>query len=514
MRASLLAPCLIALLGAAPQEAADSNPIDDWFRNAWRHEGHSPAPAADDFTFLRRATLDLCGRLPAPDEVRAFAADKSPDKRARLLDRHLASDECADFLADVWLDILVDHVLTNQDFARADMGPFKGWLRACFYENVPYDRMVRALLSDRGSRREFPAVNFALKHLGADPLPVKLSVMSARLFLGRDIRCAQCHDDPYGALTQEEFWSYVEFFRPLRAGPQLVELKNPGRANPRDDFHELQPPSGPVFLDGRKPDPAKRLGEALADLTLNDPTRAFAKAFIDRTWRHFFGRRLAPAKPSAAGLPGLLDALAARFERDGFSVRKLLRLIVRSEPYQLSSAGKEDLRKRYAVGPLKTMGPVQYFRVFTDLFTLRELHAQMYEKVEKSEVAGQQFKDPTVMQLMFYAWAQELLLPRGRDPEEVEGTGTARMAMKFMNNRRIQDMISGYWGRLKQVCDRKSKTSDRIEELHLLMVGRYPTDAERRELAKFAGNPAVFERRPFEDIFWMLLNSSEFIFNH
>ncbi len=505
---------ILALLClAAPQEPTAAAPIDAHFEAAWKAAGLVPTAVADDCTWLRRVSLDLLGRLPRPEEIRGFVADKDPAKRAKLVERHLASEECADFLADVWLDVLVDHAVSNQDFARADLGPFKLWLRSCFAEDVPYDRMVRALLSDRGPRRDKPAVNYSLKHLAADPLPVKLAVLSARHFLGRDLRCAQCHDDPFQSLTQEEFWGWVGFFRPLRNAGDLVELKEAPRAAKRDDFGELA--GVPArFLDGRSPDPAKRLGESLADLALSMEDNSVAKAFVDRAWKHFFGRRLAAEPPRSPGVPALLDRLAADFRRDGCRIRPLLRAIVSSRPYQLSSAGKDEDRKRYAAGPLKAMGAIQYFRVFTDLFTLHELHMKMYEQMEKSAIAGVQFKDPEVMRIMFYAWSQDLLLPRGRDPEAVEGIGTVRMAMKTMNNKRVQDMISGYWGRLKQVCEKRAKPAERIEELCLVMWGRFPTDDERREYAKFVGNPAYFDRKPIEDLFWVMLNSSEFLFNH
>src|SRR5688572_8522473 len=155
-----LAAVILLLAGASPQDVPTvaSNPIDAYFSGVWASKGVKPAGPADDLVFFRRLHLDLLGRGPSPDEIRAWMKDKTPDKRAKLIDRLVAADECSEFFADVWLDALIDHSMTYQDFLRTDVGPLRRWLRTSFHEDVPYDRIVRALLSDRGSRREYPAV--------------------------------------------------------------------------------------------------------------------------------------------------------------------------------------------------------------------------------------------------------------------------------------------------------------------------------------------------------------------
>ena len=492
-----------------------ANPIDAHFALKWKSEGLAPASPANDYDFHRRLTIDLLGRLPTPDEIRAHIADKKTDKRTRLIDRLLASEECAEFMADLWLDILVDHEVTQQDFARSDLGPFRNWLRARFFEDTPYPDIVRALLSDRGGRRAKPAVNFSLKHLGAEPLPVKLAVMSARLFSNRDIRCAQCHDHPFEPMTQEEFWGYVEFFRPLRNRGDLVEVASSSRGEPKAEFGELTD-CKPRFLDGRAPEEGDRLGAALAELTLTAKDRSSSRALVDRVWRHFFGRNIAPPNPKARGRRDLAEAIVTDFEQRGQSLRKLMRTIVTSQAYQLTSAGKDSDREAYAVGPLKLMGAVQFFNAFADIFNLHEMHQQMYKKVEESSVAGQQFKDPQVMKIMFTRWSQELLLPRGRDPEEAMAAGTVRMAIKFMNNKRTTGMMIAQWGLLAKIISKKSRPGDRVEELYLSLLGRPPSEQEKREYVEYldAGNNMVTgDYKKYEDILWVLVNSSEFLFN-
>ncbi|HEU4339111.1 MAG TPA: DUF1549 domain-containing protein [Planctomycetota bacterium] len=491
-----------------------SNPIDAYFSGVWNSKGVKPAGPADDIVFFRRLHIDLFGRGPSPDEIRAWMKDKAADKRAKLVDRMIAADECSEFFADVWLDALIDHSMTYQDFLRADVGPLRRWLRASFHEDVPYDRIVRSLLSDRGSRRDNPAVNFLLKHLNGDPVPVKLAVMSARLFLGRDIRCAQCHDHPFDELTQEEFWGYMEFFRPLRNAGDLVERPAPPTGMKRDDFGEMRDVK-PRFLDGRAPLPEKSLGQSLAELTLTTKDKECSRAFINRTWRHFFGKRLV-STPAEKNHDALAATLAERFEREEWSIRKLLKTIVTSKVYQLESKGKEAERILYAVGPLKPMGPLQFMKAYTDAFNLHEMHRRAYVKMENNPETGENLKDPEVLKVLFYTWARDLLLPHGRDPEEDPAYGTPRMAMKFMNNQRVQSMINATWkeGLLGQVLAKKSKPQERIEELTLALLGRPPTKWEKEEFGEHLKGRFTFVGEGYEDIFWVLLNSTEFLFVH
>jgi len=516
MKIAATAALVLALAGASPQETptVQGNPIDHYFSGLWNTKNLKPAGPAPDLIFFRRLHIDLYGRGPSPDEIRAWIKDKAPDKRAKLVDRMVANDECAEFFADLWLDALIDHSMTYQDFLRTDVGPLRRWLRTSFHEDLPYDRIVRALLSDRGSRRENPAVNFSLKHLNGDPVPVKLATMSARLFLGRDIRCAQCHDHPYTDFTQEEFWGYMEFFRPLRNAGDLVERPQPPRGPKRLDFGEMRDLQ-PRFLDGRTALPDKTLGQSLAELTLTTKDRECSRAFVERTWRHFFGKRLL-STPAEKNHDALAATLAERFEREEWSIRKLLRTILTSRVYQMDSKGKEADRALYAVGPLKPMGPLQFMNAYTNAFDLHDEHRRAYEKMTANPETGEQLKDPEVLKVLFYTWARDLLMPRGRDPEEDPAYGTPRMAMKFMNNQRMQSMINATWkdSLLGKILVKKTKPSERIEELTLAMLGRMPTTWEKQEFGEHLKERFTFVGEGYEDIFWVLLNSTEFLFIH
>ena len=137
--------------------------------------------------------------------------------------------------------------------------------------------------------------------------------------------------------------------------------------------------------------------------------------------------------------------------------------------------------------------------------------------LEKNPDAGEAFKDPEVLKILFYTWARDLLLPQGRDPEEDPAYGTPRMAMKFMNNQRLQSMINAYWkdGMLGKVLAKKATAPERVEELFLALLGRYPTKWEKNEFTGYIGKRPSFEgKQGYEDVFWVLLNSTEFLFVH
>jgi hypothetical protein len=399
---------------------------------------------ADDYAFLRRVTLDLTGRLPAPDDIRAFVKSRDREKR---IDALLASPEAALYHADLWMQWLIDHDFDNRDLYRMNnVSEFHAWLRASF--DRPFSETVRALLVQEG-----PAASFANKHhAGAEP-PVKLAVLSARLFLGRDIRCAQCHDHPSQKLTHEEFWGFTAFF-------------GEGRGGIRDHLGELRVP--PKFFDGRPPDGPPL--EALARFVDARP------ALAERYWKLFMGRKGHPAEIEKAETP-----------------RDLVRAIVARPEY------------RARKGPIKLMNSVQFMHAFAYVFDLEKAHRDMFEKAVKNEKTLPIFKDEQVMRLMFHKWSKEMILPKGQNPEDVQAHGTVRLSLKLMNNAKLQNYVYTGWGLLKRVLSKKVRAADRVEELFLAVLGR-PPSREERDLF------SVKDDASYEDIFWALVNSAEFIF--
>jgi hypothetical protein len=273
----------------------------------------------------------------------------------------------------------------------------------------------------------------------------------------------------------------------------------------REDFGEAF--LDPIFLDGRKPEPEEPRRDALARLALSMEGDAVAQTIVDRTWRLLFGHGLAKTRKEA-GRPELLKVLTDEFLKNNQDLRWLFRTIVSSRAYQLSSEGADAARREYAVGPLKMMNSVQFLRAWNHAFQWDTYFRQLYEK-DPSKAPF--FADPDVFWVGQTMQAKELLFPKGRDPEEFLAQGTDRLALKLMNNRDIQLLMIAQFGLVRKVMSRSEDPARRCEELFLQMVSRLPRAGERSrcvEHAKSTTNPY----HGWTDVFWMLFNSSEFIF--
>jgi len=509
---SAIAVVLACLLQApAPKAQPSSDPdLDGWFDAHWKKRDLKPAAPCDDAVFLRRVSLDLTGLVPPPEEVRSFLKSARKDKRAKKIDELLASPEAAEYFAHLWVQWLMGHDIDFRDLRRLDLGALCVWLKKAWTEDMPGDELVRAFLSSSGKLSENPAANFAAKHLNPGEPPAGLARASARLFLGRDLRCAQCHDHPFDAMTHEEFWQYAAFFRPLRAGNGTLDevpVRNPGTL--RDDLGEVF--AEPRFLDGRSLEPDETRSAGVARLFLTMEHDAVARALVDRYWRLYFGRPLLAGK-HGKGQPELLDLLTRSYHAGKDSLRSLTKAIVSCRAYQLSSEGPEAGREAYAAGPLKMMNTTQFMRVWNHAFQWEPYFRAQYEK-NPEKIAL--FKDPEVFWMVRTMQAKELLFPKGRDPEEVLSNGTDRLAIKLMNNRDIQLLMVSQFSLVQKVCKQTADPEHRIDELFLLMVSRPPTKAEKKALVEHvrsAGNPAHAYIDGYADVFWMLFNSSEFVF--
>ncbi|MBV8880687.1 MAG: DUF1549 domain-containing protein [Planctomycetaceae bacterium] len=508
---SAIAVVLSCCLAGSWQTAPSHEPeVDAWFDGYWKKQDLKPAATCDDAVFLRRVSLDLIGMVPSPDEVRAFLKSTKKDKRARKIDELLASPESAEYFAHLWVQWLMGHDIDFRDLRRLDLGGLCLWLKKAWTEDLPYDEFVRAFLSSSGKLSENPPANYLAKHLVSGEPPATLARASARLFLGRDLRCAQCHDHPFDPITQEEFWAYAAFFRPLRDGGGRIDEVPVRKPDPlREDLGERF--IEPRFLDGRTLEPEETRAAGLARLFLTMENDAVARALVDRAWRLYFGRSLLPGR-HAKGQPELLDLLTKTFRGGKGSLRNLAKTIVGLRAYQLSSEGPEAQREVYAIGPLKMMNTTQFMRVWNHAFQWEPYFRSQYEK-NPEKLAF--FKDPDVFWMVRTMQAKELLFPKGRDPEEVLASGTDRLAIKLMNNRDIQLMMISQFSLVQQVAKKTADPERRVEELFLLMVSRPPTKAEKArfvEHVRSAGNPAHAYVDGYADLFWMLFNSSEFVF--
>lgn len=510
---------LTLLLAAA---LAQANPVDAYFGRHWKDRGIEPAVRADDHAFLRRATLDVLGRLPKADEVRAF--EKSGD-RAALIDSLLAHPDAAEFFADLWTRILLAYRFEEQTPLKMNFPAFRPWLKDAWTKDLPYRDFVVQLLGDVGDNVKKPGSNFLLAALTPDEPPHEAAARTSRIFLGRRIHCARCHDHPFEKLTQEQFWSFAAFFDGLKSkarttfdgfGIKLMQEPRGAMTIP-DTASEVRP----RYFDGRAPADGAAPLKALAAWIAADPQAS--RAIVNRLWGHFMGRGFVEpvdqfTEKSAPSHPELLEALRAHFERGGTLLKPLIRTILTSKAYQLSTSARAETEpSSHAVMALKPLSPVQVLNVLTYSLQMDRFLQQFYQGYLKNfgddNFFAKSYGNPEVFRMFLHLFAQGLLAPSGVAPEESRYTGSVRLALKLMNGTDLQNLVKAEWGLLAGILKKHPTPEARVTEIFYALLSRPPKpDEQDRFLAHVRAKKG--DPRAYEDLYWVLLNSSEMIFNH
>ncbi|HZU35445.1 MAG TPA: DUF1549 and DUF1553 domain-containing protein, partial [Gemmataceae bacterium] len=466
-----------------------------------------PSPIADDAEFLRRVSLDLAGRIPRVAEVRAFLADRSPDKRRRLVDRLLGSRQYATNFANLWrAQLLPPNGQMGQQFAPR----LEAWLRKDLADNVPYDRMVRQLLTvsmdeiTNGDSSPDASVYYAAQEYK----PENLAASTSRLFLGIKVECAQCHNHPFATWTRQQFWQYATFFAGLDANTSSKKrlAKPPELRIPNTDrFVQAR------FLDGKRPpwkkgtDP-RRL---LADWMTSPDNPYFARAAVNRLWAHFFGIGLVePVDDLSAGTapnhPELFSELSRQFVSHGYDLKFLIRAITTSRAYGLSSTETypgQDQPGLFARMAIKGLTPEQLFDSLAQATGYRDL----------GQTRQVFFGRPTSMRSEFLA-----RFDSQDRPTEVQTS--ILQALALMNGKFTADATSlEHSETLMAVAEAPflATPEKQVETLFLTTLSRPPQPAELKRFVGYvqrAGKKG--ERSALADVFWALLNSSEFMLNH
>lgn len=493
--------------------------IDRHIEAGWQAAGVKPADLAEDAEFLRRVYLDIAGRIPTVSEARQFLDDGDPAKRQKLVEKLLASPGYVNHFSNVFRTAWLPELETNEGL-QFQTQEFDAWLRLRLSANTPYDRMVRELLTVplAGSRRppSTPAMNRSEPNpsvffVGKEGKPENLAAATARMFLGIRLECAQCHNHPTAQWKQEQFWSYAAFF----AGFQSGSVPNQVREVPNQ--RELVIPNTqtvvqPVYLDGRLPDDGGRGNprELLADWIASAKNPFFARASVNRLWEHFFGIGLVdpvddmePENPPSH--PELLDELAVQFAASGFDLKFLIRAIVLSKAYQRSSIQtdtSQDDPRLFARMALKGLTP-----------------EQIVNSLQIAVGLPQQAEQPDRFPLGRPSLQAELLAQfRGGTDKRHETQTSILQALALMNGRFISDATDLHNGwTLAAVADAPFLSpGEKIETLFLAALSRKPTPEEARRFVEYVqqGGTSGDADKALADVFWVLLNSAEFLLNH
>ncbi len=479
--------------------------------------GIPPSPLCDDYTFIRRATLDICGRLPTPEEVKAFVADKNPNKRDKLIDRLLDSPDYADYFANKWASIL--RVRSTGRGTERGAYLFHAWIRQSMAENKPYDQFVREIVAASGDMRSHPPVVW-YRELKT---PESIIEDVTQLFLGQRIQCARCHHHPFERWSQRDYYSFVAFFTRMRRKndadgtssqiqPRVYHVRGTATAvNPRTR-ERLKPAGlgGPALDIPPEEDPRHHL----VDWMVDPKNPYFAKSLVNRYWKHFFGRGIIDPEDdmrvtNPPSNPELLEALAQHFIKSGYDLKDLVRTICRSSVYQLDSepnqyneADKQNFSRYYA----KRL-PAEV------LYDALSQATGVPSRLPRTppEMRAVQLPDMSLANYFLLAFGR----PQGTSPCECERSYDANLAqtLHLLNSREIQDKVQrGHAARLAHEKDRSPQ--EKVEELYLYTLGRPPRPNELKlclaHIEKHKDNPQV----AYSDILWALINTKEFLFNH
>jgi hypothetical protein len=526
--------------------------INAALRKGWVENKLTHAPRCTDYEFIRRASLDIIGRIATPPEIRKYMADPPNKRRSMLIERLLEHDDFGRNWANIWTVLLMTRSGAIDDSLKAHHEQIRLWLEEEFSrKSADWSKIVTELLTASGKTNENGAVNFVLAHLGEpvkeDPGKngrfemVPVTSRTTRLFLGLRTQCTQCHDHPFNdEWKQSHFWGVNAFFRQVEAPDgrpsrnnqkmtkQLRLLDNAG-VN-RTGQVEYERRSGvvlyaePTFLDGKKmPDksPGITRRQVLAKYVLE--SEYFSKEFVNRMWGHFFGRGFTKdavddfGEHNTVSYPELLDRLALDFaKRYNHNPRDLIRWICNSEAYGLSSVAnksndKAEVEFYFSRVLLKAMTPEQ---LFESLMVATQAQAAKTRENKKK---------------LREAWMRKLIVNFGDDEgNEANFNGTVIQALLMMNGQEINTAVMDQqFGTVALAIKARAGTSGALRhvmaDLFLAALNRPPTEAEYQRLLspKMQVLPrtpnrdqAAYARAFYQDLFWSLLNTGEFMLNH
>ena len=516
-----------AALAAEPDPTALAARIDKQIAAAWGSVV-TPAPRADDAEFFRRVHLDLAGRIPSVTEVRDFLDDDRPEKRRLWVERILQADPddpsyrdaYAAHFANVWRAALLAQ--TNIQ-AQIQQPALEAWLRQRLKTNAGYDRLVRELLTQTGvgnpglpvavggggTPEGSPAAFFAASEFR----PENLAGTTARLFLGVSLDCAQCHDHPFAKWTRNEFWEYAAFFTDMPQTPRPAGADGRTAPLPRGQIKMMGTDKlvSAKFLDGKEPawkDTGTR--PTLVEWMTAADNPFFARAAVNRTWALFFGLPLVNQADDSDTPPPqahqeLLDEMARAFAANGFDTKFLIRAITASETYQRTSRATHPSQKdprQFARMPLRGLSPEQIFD-------------SLAVATEYQEAGG---ADPRVNFIGGPQTARGQFLAKFPNQDQATDYQTSILqALYLMNNGFVADRTSPQKNRtLATLAAQRTGTARKVESLYLVVLSRKPRPEESERFVKYvdAGGATSDPAAALADVFWVLLNSPEFLLNH
>ena len=500
-------------------KVAPANIVDEYVYRNLQRMNVAPSRLTTDPEFIRRVTLDLCGRLPEPADVEAFVQDRAPDKRAKLIDKLLDSPDYVQIrtlrLADL-LRIDPSH-FGNNVYGERSAALFTEWVRDAVARNLPYDQLVKGLLTARGSTFEDGPANF----WRVDNTPEDRMETVTQAFLGQRMACARCHKHPFDRWTTDDYWNLTAFMGRVGVGGgrldgETVINDNPdGRViNNSVTGRHRGKEAPPTLLGASGPSQSAkdRVFSELVDWTTSKGNPYFAKATVNRLWGNYLGRGVVNPvddmrATTPASVPGLLEALAKDFVAHNFDVKQTTRLILNSKTYQASS----EVNQTNALD-------TQFFSHFYPRPMLGQV---LLDSLNQATGTSERFGDfPTDTK------AAHLYLPVGSYFMDTFGRShreflanlepkiepTLVQTLHVLNSPYIDNKVR-YGQTCRQLLSDKSETDDKIiRDLYLKTFGRNPNDREKAAALAALNAPGAKREEVVQDLLWALISAREFYF--
>lgn len=544
---AVFALCLTVLgwpVQAAPPtvEIPQVQLINDSMAAQWADASLKPAAIEEDSLWCRRVYLDLIGRIPSLPELSAFVKDREPNKRQKLVDKLLNdqrfTEDFANQWAMIWSNILIGRSGGNSNNSLINREGMAKYLRDSFARNKPYNQMVLELVTATGTTKPGEegfngATNFLIEKVNADG-GVQATAATSKIFMGLQVQCTQCHNHPFNQWKQQKFWEFNAFFRqsealrrftPGTSDVAYAELVDQdfagegGRPEQAEIYYQerngMTKVAYPVFIDGTEIDHSGYVSQVnrrqeLAKMML--ASSFLDKMIVNRMWAQFLGygftRPMDDLGPhNAASNSELLEKLGQAFRESSYDLRQLMRWIVLSQPYQLSSritdANRDD-------DP--TVGETPRFSHF---YTRQMSAEQLYQSLVT--IGGQARGSLEQQQVERDRWLGQFVVAFGTDEGDEATTfnGTIPQALMMFNGdliKRTTQLDSGSF--LKSLADARTKPAEKVQ---VLFAGGLARKARAEEVAIAAQLLAVRKGNVGEmlqDMWWAILNSNEFIIVH
>ncbi|MFN5469479.1 MAG: DUF1549 domain-containing protein [Pirellulaceae bacterium] len=517
--------------------------IDESITRIWKESDLTPSKVEEDGVWCRRIYLDLLGRIPKFEELQRFLKDTHPQKRQKLVDLLLDdpayTEEYASRWSDLWTNILIGRAGGTEQNTLTNREGMRKYLRDHFARNKPYDQMVFELITATGTTKpgteEFNgATNFLAMKVNEEG-GVQATAAVSKVFLGLQVQCTQCHNHPFNQWKQQKFWEFNAFFRQTRALRRFVpgtrdidhaklinqDFEGESKRTQEADIYFLlrngqTKVAYPVFVDGTQIERSGYISdvnrrEELGKLVLK--SEFLDQMIVNRMWAHFLGYGftkptddLGPHNPPTD--PELLERLGKSFRESSYDMKMLIRWIVLSKPYQLSSRIGDGNR---ADDP-QSGEPPRFSHFYSRQMGPEELYQSMVAATQADRRGTLEEQQKQRDQ-----WLQQFVVAFGTDDggETTTFNGSIPQSLMMFNGDLIQKATSnepGSW--IAQIASSNGKPAEKVNFLFLAGLGRRARPEELAASGELLAAREGDTSAMLQDMWWAILNSNEFIINH